>query len=110
MTLCGENNLPYIVIDAAAPETVMGLSYEVHEQKHVTDMRAYRGGCKPFVLRYRADSSFRRRAEWAAYCEQGRWLIAHNADPEVVWEYLRESMRESHGETVFKNCLYEDTR
>jgi hypothetical protein len=110
VTLCAENNVPYIVVDSAARGTDLDEALLVHERVHVRQIMAYRGGCWPFVYRYRNDHAFKVRMELAAYCEQGRWLIEHNKVPEAVWSQIQNTMLFVYGERLKHNCLYEETK
>ncbi len=106
--LCSENNVPYMAVSPFSESVLLDLSYAVHEDVHAKDAYNYRGGCKGFVRRYVADSAFRRKVEWRAYCKQGHWLIEHGAQPDSVWSYLKDSMTRSHGAKITYNCLFDE--
>lgn len=108
VTVCAENNVPYIVLDSAGQGTQFDEALLVHERVHVRQIMQYRGGCWPFVYRYRSDSAFRARIELEAYCEQGRWLMEHNKVPDSIWTHIKDTMRFRYGMDVQRNCLYEE--
>jgi hypothetical protein len=108
VTVCAENNVPYIVLDSTAQGTQFDEALLVHERVHVRQIMQYRGGCWPFIYRYRADSAFRARIELEAYCAQGRWLMEHNKVPAAIWSHIQNTMRFVYGVDVKTNCLYEE--
>jgi hypothetical protein len=110
VTVCAVNNVPYIILDSATAGLAAEEGILVHERVHVRQIMRYRGGCWPFIYRYRADSAFKRRVELEAYCEQGRWLIDHNRVPSQVWAQIKNTMWFVYGVEVRENCLYEEGR
>ena len=107
-TFCSLNNQPYVVADTGILTIAEFEGIVIHEETHVAQARAFRGGCWPFVYRYQADAAFRRRVEFEAYCAEGRWLIARNRRPDVVWNRIRDMMEKLYGAASLPNCLYEE--
>jgi hypothetical protein len=109
-TRCAENNVPVVWVDSAGQGSVDDLSVQVHERRHTRQAFEFRGGCWPFLYRYREDAEFRVRMELDAYCEQGKWLIAHNRNPRDVWAWIAMTMLTRYGTVVRQNCLYEERK
>ena len=108
VTGCAWNNKPYIVADDSALESYEGESLIRHEQAHVRQAVAFRGGCWPFHARYVKDSAFKANVEYEAYCEQGQFLMRRNRSAEDLWERIRQTMIYRYGVANPKNCLYEE--
>jgi len=108
VTVCAENNVPYVVVDSATMGQLDDEGARVHEMVHVRQILAYRGGCWPFLYRYRVDSAFKAKVELEAYCVWGRWMIEHNRVPAEIWSHITATMLTQYGTVVRNNCLYED--
>lgn len=106
VTVCAENNVPYIVLGWELKGTDVDEGLRVHELEHVRQAIEYRGGCWPFVYRYRSDTAFRNLMEYQAYCAWGKWMLEHNRQPQEVWEHIRRIMWVRY-QAVVRNCLYE---
>jgi hypothetical protein len=109
LTVCSLNNQPVVLIDSAVFHSPDGEIVLLHERVHAERMAAYKGGCWPFMLRYRADSAFRVREEFAAYCAEGEYAIRRNRQAVYAWERIVQTMRERYGVrlTPQQNCLFE---
>ena len=108
ITVCAENNVPYIVIDSASRGLDLDEGARVHELVHVKQILAYRGGCWPFLTRYRHDTAFKAQVELEAYCEWGRWMMSRNRQPQAVWDHISVVMLTQYGHAVRENCLFEE--
>lgn len=107
-TICSWNNLPVIEIRPeilASPDAAILIK---HEQVHAERMKAYKGGCWPFIYRYAKDTAFRRVEQMAAYCAMGKVAIEMNRNPEEVWNHIKNVMAVNHSVSLGKkdNCLY----
>lgn len=106
--VCSLNNMAVVVVDTATPMSFHAEFTYYHEHVHVIDMRAYPGGCWPFIYRYNRDRMFRIKAEMKAYCAEGRFAMRRNRRPDDLWKYIVDAMA---GDTVLTekdNCLYKD--
>jgi hypothetical protein len=108
VTLCAENNVPYIILGHRTQGLLEDESARVHEVRHTEQIKAHKGGCWPFLYRYRADADFRARMELDAYCTEGRWLLTRNRQPQSVWAHIALIMQTQHGMIVRENCLFEE--
>jgi hypothetical protein len=107
VTVCAENNVPYVVLDWATKGTDMDEANREHDMVHVRQIMAYRGGCWPFMYRYKSDSAFKSRIELEAYCAWGRWLMERDREPMALWARI-DSLMQTKYATKANNCLYED--
>lgn len=91
-TICSWNNIPVILADPATLSDPAGPILLSHELKHAMDMSRAKGGCWPFLYRYRADSTFMRKVEFRAYCAEGLEAIRQNRNPLDVWSRIKSAM------------------
>jgi hypothetical protein len=106
VTTCSLNNRPIVLIDSAVWHSEQREMVLVHEQVHVQRALAYRGGCWPFMYRYKSDSAFKSRIELEAYCAWGRWLMERDREPMALWARIDSLMQTKYAAKV-PNCLYE---
>lgn len=107
VTSCSANNVPVIRVDSLTWESPDVEIIIRHEEVHAQRAYAYRGGCWPFVYRYRADKAFRVREQLAAYCVASRFAMTRNRNPELLWQYIVNVMRPDTTLTAKDNCLFE---
>ena len=110
MTVCSWNNLPVIFGDTAIMGTADEEIVMEHERVHARRMKAYRGGCWPYLYRYNKDRQFKIREEMAAYCAEGRFAMARNRNPEALWQRIQGIMAQRYDTVLTSrhNCLYEE--
>lgn len=107
VTTCSLNNLPVILVDSASWDSPDLEIFIKHEEVHAQRAYAYRGGCWPYMYRIAADTAFRAREQYLAFCAAGQFAMRRNRNPMTVWDYIVRVMRPDSALKPTDNCLYE---
>ena len=99
-TVCGENNVPVIVVAEYLPESPTRALVKFHEHIHANDMLATKGGCRAFFKRFRYEKKFRVASELHAYCSSVNYAVNLGFEKDSVLTAVSRIMKTYYDTTV----------
>lgn len=91
VTTCDQDNNIVVIVSPLAQDTTVALT---HEMVHVAQMKRHEGGCKGYMIHFRADPVWKMSQEAEAYCSGYETQVANGLPKENIIflvMYLRRS-------------------